>query len=438
VLNATATTLTSSAINSTFATPITLTSSLAPSTATGSVTFLDAASILGNALLANGIASLTTAVLNPGPHVLHATYGGDALYNSSTSLATTVTVALAPTVTPLTLAQNTVPAGANVIANIRVSSPNTNPTGTISLRSGSLTLVTGPVTNASNGFAYATLAFSPAALGLGQSSLTAFYSGDFDDLPSDSSAVATIITVTNTPSAVALTVSSAQIPIQGTATLTATVSASTGSVTYLSNGITIATTAVDPSGTATYTLTGTSIGTLSLTATYAATGIYAASTSAPQILTITPPLAATISPTSVSVVAGARINATLTLTPLSGFTGPIQTTCKPAFSFITCTVAAPATLTSTAAIPVQITIAKSTASLSRPSLATIAVALLLPMLLRKKRRHPLALLLAVIALQGCAEGGNFFSIPLGAETVTITTTAAGTPVPTTLTIVITN
>ena len=322
-------------------------------------------------------------------------------------------------------------ASASVIANIRVFSPNTNPTGTISVRSGSALLATGPVANGSNGSAYATLTFSAAALGAGQSPLTAFYSGDPDNLPSDSSAV---VSVTTIPTGATLTLSASQIPIQGIVTLTATVSSSNGSITFLSNGIAMATVAVSPSGTAVYTLVGVAIGTFSLTAAYAPSGIYAASTSSPQTLVITAPLAAALSPTSVSSIAGATTVANLTLTPLSGFSGSIQTTCKPSVSFITCTLASPASLSLPTTIPVQIKIALSTAALARPAFTAIAAALLLPLLIPRRRRRPLLLLLVALTLQGCAEGGNFFSIPPGAWTVTVTTTAAGTPVPATLTI----
>ena len=434
LLNATSTTLTSSAIHPTFATPIALAAAVAPSTATGSITFFDGASNLGSSLLTNGIATFTVATLTPGSHNLQAAYSGDTSDSSSTSLATSIAVALDSTTTTLTLAQSTVPASANVIANIRVSSSNTNPTGNVSLRSGSALLASGPVANASNGSAYATLTFSAAALGAGQSPITAFYSGDPDNLPSDSSAISTLITVTTIATAATLTLSTSQIPIQGIVTLTAAVPSSTGSVTFLSNGIALATVAVGPSGTAVYTLAGAVIGTFSITAAYPASGIYAASTSAPRTLTVTPPLTAAISPTSVSTIAGATTTANLTLTPLSGFSGSIQTTCNPSASFITCTLSSPVSLSSPTTIPVQIKIAQTTASLARPVLTTIAAALLLPFLIPRRHRRPLLLLLAAFAVLGCAEGGNFFSIPPGAWTVTITTNAAGTSIPATLTI----
>ncbi len=436
LLNPSTTSLTTSSPNTTFGSRVTLTATASPSVASGSVAFFDGTSSLGTSLVSSGIASLTISTLTPGAHSLHATYGGDTLYNSSTSAASTVNIALDHTTTTLTLAQYTVAANATAIASVRVASPNTNPTGTISLRSGGTTLVSGPLTNASNGFGYATLSFNPAALGLGQSPLTAFYSGDPDNLPSDSSATITVLTVTNIPTAATLTLSAAQIPIQGTVTLTATVSAPTGSVTFISNGKSVATIPISSSGTATYPFIGATIGTYSLTASYAANGIYAASTASPQTLIITPPLAATFSPTSIPMAAGSSAAATLTLTPLSGYTGPIQTVCSTSATFITCSVTAPPTLTSTTALPIKITIATSTAALSRPGLATVALALLLPLLIPKRRRSPLLLLLVAFTLQGCAEGGNFFSIPPGTQTITLTTTAAGTTIPASLTIAI--
>ena len=153
-----------------------------------------------------------------------------------------------------------------------------------------------------------------------------------------------------------------------------------------------------------------------------------------MIFTVTPPLTAALSPASVSSLAGATTVATLTLTPLSGFSGSIQTTCKPSVPFITCTLSSPVSLNSPTTIPVQITIAQSTAALARPVVTAIAAALLLPLVIPRRRRRPLLLLLLALTLQGCAEGGNFFSIPPGAWTVAVTTTAAGTPVPATLTI----
>jgi hypothetical protein len=74
-------------------------------------------------------------------------------------------------------------------------------------------------------------------------------------------------------------------------------------------------------------------------------------------------------------------------------------------------------------------------------MGTISLALLLPFLARRGRcRIPrlAALFLAAISLTACAEGGNFLNVPPGVETVTVTITAAGRSIPTTLTVNITD
>ncbi len=443
ILNPTTSTLTASATTATFATPITLTANIAPSTATGSVTFLDGAAPIGTALVTNGSANLTTASLTPGSHTLHATYSGDTLNAASSAAPITVTITLATSTTTLNLAQNPVIASGQIIADVAVASSITNPTGTVSIRSGSTLLATGVLGNASGGFAYATLTFNAIALGIGAFPLTSTYSGDPDNQPSSTSANVTVAAI---PTTATLTLSATQIRIQSSVTLTATISANaTGSVTFLNNGTPLTTAPVGPTGTASYTFTPPAIGTYTLTATFTPTGLYAASSTAAQTLTVTPPLSAVLSPTSISASPGTTASATLTLTPLSGFNGPIQASCKASVTFITCTVAPPATLSATISTPVQIKVAATSAALAFPAsrgVVTAALALLLPILIRRKPRLPLALALATFGatlwIAGCAEGGDFNSIPPGAQTVDITVTAANTPVSTMLTVTVVN
>jgi Bacterial Ig-like domain (group 3) len=65
-------------------------------TATGTITFLDAQTQIGSAMLASGSAQFSSASLATGSHSISATYSGDASYNASSSAATMVTVAVAP------------------------------------------------------------------------------------------------------------------------------------------------------------------------------------------------------------------------------------------------------------------------------------------------------------------------------------------------------
>jgi hypothetical protein len=74
----TAVTLASSANPAVLGSAVTLTATVAPNSAAGSVTFYDGASILGTRTLQNGQANLTTTFLPAGKRSLKAYYGGDA------------------------------------------------------------------------------------------------------------------------------------------------------------------------------------------------------------------------------------------------------------------------------------------------------------------------------------------------------------------------
>ena len=71
-------TLTTSPNPSTFGAPVTLTATVAPSSATGQVTFYDGVTILGTKTLSAGTASLSTILLPSGVRKLTAFYGADA------------------------------------------------------------------------------------------------------------------------------------------------------------------------------------------------------------------------------------------------------------------------------------------------------------------------------------------------------------------------
>src|SRR5262249_29955761 len=77
---------TSSANPSTTGQSVTFTAQVNPSTATGTVTFMDGARMLGTGTLdATGKATYTTAALTTGTHPITAQYGGDASTSGSVS-----------------------------------------------------------------------------------------------------------------------------------------------------------------------------------------------------------------------------------------------------------------------------------------------------------------------------------------------------------------
>ncbi|OLP72232.1 hypothetical protein BJM39_30325 [Salmonella enterica subsp. enterica serovar Javiana] len=70
----------------------TLTATVNPSLATGTVTFMDGSKKLGTATVKSGKATFTAPVLARGTHSLKAVYGGSTVYLSSTSAALSVVV----------------------------------------------------------------------------------------------------------------------------------------------------------------------------------------------------------------------------------------------------------------------------------------------------------------------------------------------------------
>ena len=96
---ATTTALVSSLNPSVYGQSVTLTANVAPSTATGTVTFLDGSTVAGTGTITAGAASLTVAAFAVGAHSLTAAYGGDTNNATSISPFLTETVLQAGTTT---------------------------------------------------------------------------------------------------------------------------------------------------------------------------------------------------------------------------------------------------------------------------------------------------------------------------------------------------
>jgi hypothetical protein len=72
----------------------TLTATVSPSAAAGTITFLDGNTTLGTGTLASGVATFTTGALSGGSHSFTAAYGGGGVYAASVSPAVTLSVPL--------------------------------------------------------------------------------------------------------------------------------------------------------------------------------------------------------------------------------------------------------------------------------------------------------------------------------------------------------
>ena len=143
---------------------VTLTATVAPASATGTVTFSDGTATLGTTALTNGTATLAVATLATGGHSVTATYSGDGNFAASTSAAVGVTVGQGSTAITLAASPNPATAGQAVTLTATVTPAST--TGTITFRDGTTSIGTSTLTNGS-----ATLTTS--TLTVGTHSLTA-------------------------------------------------------------------------------------------------------------------------------------------------------------------------------------------------------------------------------------------------------------------------
>jgi hypothetical protein len=239
---ATNTTLASSPNPSVYGQFITLTATVTPSTATGTVTFMDGSTNIGTGTLNNGSATLdffSRYIPTVGTHVLTAVYGGDTNDAGSTSAVVTQTVTIATPTVSLSSSLNPSAAGQSVtlIASILPSGA----TGTVTFMDGSTILGT-----ANLNFATATLGVPN--LSAGTHSLTASYSGDANDSAGTSATLSQVVDQPANATTTSLGSSLNPSNLSQSVTLTATVSpsAATGKVTFY-DGVAVLGT-VAPSG----------------------------------------------------------------------------------------------------------------------------------------------------------------------------------------------
>jgi N-acetylneuraminic acid mutarotase len=136
---------------------VTLTATVSPNTATGTVTFLDGQSTIGAATLSNGAATLTLSTLPQGLHSLTAVYGGDTRDFTSTSAVVAQTVVTTICTYSLTPSSVSVIGGASSTSSFAVTAPS-GCTWTAGVAAGSTGIVS--LTNGSTGVGNGTVSYS--------------------------------------------------------------------------------------------------------------------------------------------------------------------------------------------------------------------------------------------------------------------------------------
>jgi hypothetical protein len=314
-------TLTSSLNPSLYGNSVTFTATIPPrgtTAPTGTVSFLDGASQIGTGTLSGnpGVATFTTATLNMGTHIMTVSYPGDSFNGPSSSLPLSQVVKQAQTATTITAAPSPGIAGGpeTITATVKVTSGSGTPTGTVTFTSGATQLGSAPL----GGEGTATIT---PALAQGSYQILATYNGDSNNLGSASAPLA--LTVVQSTTQTALTVSPnpalVQVPITFTAQVLGNGGTPTGSVNFIANGSVIGAGTVNASGKATFTTATLAAGTYSITATYTGDANNGSSTSSPPSLTISLATTATvIAVTPNPALVGAAITITAKVTGNGG------------------------------------------------------------------------------------------------------------------------
>jgi autotransporter-associated beta strand protein len=244
--------------------------------------------LLGTAALQAGVASMNTTMLKTADTEVTAAYQGDGNYLSSDSTATPVVVTAASTMTALTISPN--PSGlgnpVTLTAVVSVSSPGTGtPTGTVQFMNGT-TPIGSPVPLSGN-----TASTMTSSLPMGANTLTAVYSGDDNfEMSTSPQMTATVLNASSTTVTPSLSTIVFGQPISLSATVTASSSSvtltPTGNVQFFNGSTSLGTAALNGSGTAMLPNVSLPTGMPSITAEYAGDSNFASSTSAGVTVTV--------------------------------------------------------------------------------------------------------------------------------------------------------
>lgn len=305
----TSTKLAASASTITQNSPVTLTAAVTQSTGTttptGTVTFYNGATTLGSAALNAGIASISTSSLPTGTDSISAAYSGAVAFNASSSNVVTVTVNAPPpssvsTTTSLTVSAATVAQGTpvTIMATVKPASGTTLPGGTVTFTNGGAVLGTAQLVAGA-------ASFTTSALPVGSELVTASYAGSSTFNASSSAAITITVKSAVISTATTLSASSSSIRENSPVTLTASVKPSSGtslpngSISFY-NGTALIGSATLAAGSASLTTSSLPAGTDVITAAYAGTSTFSASTSVGLSIKVTQPVVATVTSLSVS------------------------------------------------------------------------------------------------------------------------------------------
>ena len=252
----------------------------APATATpgGAFTVLDGATVLGTVTLdAGGLGSFTLSSLGAGPHSISIQYAGDAVFAAaSTAVATSISIAKAVSAVALAATPTAAVSGQAASFAVTVTSPGGTPTGTVALADGATPLGVAVLSGGAGTVAV------PRGFLVGLHALSASYAGDANFLSAATAPLA--LPVTQAATSLALDASANPLRVNRPVTFHAQVSATapgagvpTGAVAFSDGEQAIGAVVLDASGSAALTLASLPFGNHPISARYAGSTEFTAS-----------------------------------------------------------------------------------------------------------------------------------------------------------------
>ncbi len=290
-------------------TAITLTATLTPAAAAGTVTFYDGGTPLGSAPVTSGLATLTGVELAAGTHSITAEFGGDCGDLGATSPPVTLTVT--QTATALALAVTPEPSVCGAGVTLTATATPSGATGSITFLNGATPIGTAPLVSG-----VANLAVT--SLTVGSHSLSATYDGSACFLAAASPAVAH--DVHPAPTSVNVTSSAPATSCGLPFTLTAHVTPAAAGTAEFFDGATSLGSAAVTAGSGSLGVAGLAVGTHAITAVFAADdGCHTGGTS-PEMSEVVGVAASALALGSSPMpsACGQTVQLTATVTPVAG------------------------------------------------------------------------------------------------------------------------
>lgn len=416
----------------------------------GTISFMDDWSVIQQSSLnSSGIAALSTSNLGLGPHWLLASFGGNGTYQPSVSPPVEVVVNGFSTSTTIAFSANPAKLGQSETLTATVILGSGNPAGT-GVPTGNVAFYTSLQPNLLatvplNGIGVA--AYTTTSLPAGTTYIQAIYQPTVGFLGSSSQnlpleiAAPPVASVAVSPNAGSIATTQ---PLNVSVTVSGTTGnpTPTGSVTLTSGSYSSAATTLSSGSTTINAPAGSlAVGTDTLTVQYSGDSVYGAATGTGSVV-VTPPISISGTPLSVAPGATSGNQATITVTPLGGFTGTVVLTAVltssppgaanlPTFSFgttgsvnVTTTAGGMATLTVRTVAPVgcsQVASVGGTARWLFPWELTLACVLLFAKPWRGRWPARLSMLLVLVGLASCLAacgggGGGASCIPVSSGT----------------------